>query len=79
MLKGNRPDTLCRNQTPGETSRHVNAWLRKAFLGWLSWAAVVLFVALPVSADETLLMQAAKKWEAAELTEAAKQIGRAHV
>ncbi|HQP38643.1 MAG TPA: hypothetical protein PLI95_25835 [Polyangiaceae bacterium] len=50
----------------------MNAWLRKAFLGWLSWAAVVLFVALPVSADETLLMQAAKKWEAAELTEAAK-------
>lgn len=50
----------------------MNAWLRKAFLGWLNWAAVVLCVALPVSADETLLMQAAKKWEAAELTEAAK-------
>jgi len=48
------------------------AWFRKAVLRWLSWAAVVLCVALPVSADETLLMQAAKAWEAAELTQAAK-------
>jgi len=48
----------------------VKAWSRNFRLRWLAWVLVILCIAGTASAEDALLMQAAKAWDAADLNTA---------